>query len=304
MPIVWRHLPTVEADWILCSSHAFAHHARFRGPARDVPKLVYAHTPARYVWVPELDGRGESKVARGVARLLKPIDRKRAQDATAVAANSQYIADRVRMAWGRDATVIYPPVDVADFAWEPQVHSASDLAIIDSLPEGYLLGVSRFVPYKRLDAVIEAGVVSGLPVVLAGSGPDEPRLRAIAAERGHEVMFVSHPSTPLLRTLFRRASVLVFAPVEDFGIVPVEAMASGTPVIANSIGGAAESVIDGRTGALVGNWHGEELEAAVERAMSCEPSACIARARDFDTPVFVSKIRKWVEESVGDLGEL
>ena len=78
MPAVWRHLPARDADWVLTSSHLFAHHARFAGPARHAPKLVYAHTPARYVWTPELDGRGSGLAARAASALLKPIDRKRA----------------------------------------------------------------------------------------------------------------------------------------------------------------------------------------------------------------------------------
>ena len=109
MPLVWRHLPAREADWVLCSSHAFAHHARFAGPARDAPKLVYAHTPARYVWTPELDGRGEGAVARAASALLKPLDRRRAREATAIAANSRFVAERIAEKWDREAEVITRP---------------------------------------------------------------------------------------------------------------------------------------------------------------------------------------------------
>lgn len=300
MPTVWRHLPAREADWILCSSHAFAHHARFAGPARDAPKLVYAHTPARYVWVPELDGRGVSRASRAVAGMLKPIDRHRAREATAIAANSRFIASRIADKWDREAEVIYPPVDVSAFAATPQLLSDADQATLDALPADFLLGVSRFVPYKRLEAVIDAGIASGAPVVLAGAGPEEKRLRHHALGHPGAVSFVEKPSLPLLQALYRRARALVFAPVEDFGIVPVEAMASGTPVIANAIGGAAESVVDGVTGAHVHEWSISELREAVDRVAGLSAADCVARAYDFDNGVFQGAMRDWVSRHTGE----
>ncbi|RZI86985.1 MAG: glycosyltransferase family 4 protein, partial [Microbacterium sp.] len=105
MPAAWRSLPTRDADWVLCSSHAFAHQAKFKGRAGDAPKLVYAHTPARYVWVPELDGRGGSIAARALGAVMKPIDRKRAAEPAAIAANSEFVARRIEDAWDREATV-------------------------------------------------------------------------------------------------------------------------------------------------------------------------------------------------------
>lgn len=297
MPFAWRQLPAVDADWVLCSSHLFAHQAKFRGPARDAPKLVYAHTPARYVWVPELDGRGSSFVAKAVSAGMKPLDRKRAQEPVAIAANSRFVAERVQKTWEREASVIYPPVDVSAFVDAPDLGGA-DERIAASLPDEYLLGVSRFVPYKQLDRVIDAGAATGMPVVLAGSGPDESRLRALAAERHPGlVTFVPHPSFDLLRWLYRGATAVVFAPIEDFGIIPVEAMASGTPVIANAIGGAAESVLHGRTGALVGEWEPAALRSAFDLAASAAPEDCLARAREFDLHVFAREILAWVKDN-------
>ncbi|MFT4111053.1 glycosyltransferase [Propionicimonas sp.] len=298
MPIVWRHLPERDADWVLCSSHAFSHHARFSGRARRAPKLVYAHTPARYVWTPELDGRGEGVAARALSAALRPVDRRRATEPVAIAANSRFVADRIAWAWGREATVIYPPVDVARFTGdEPDVPSA-ELGVLDALPAEYLLGFSRLIPYKRLDLVIDAGQATGLPVVIAGSGPDEARLREHAARTRTEAVFVPAPSPALLHHLYRQALALVFPPIEDFGIVPVEAMATGTPVIANAVGGAAETVIDGLTGALVDAWGRTELRAAVERASATSGADCRARAEQFGTAVFEARIRTWLDQSV------
>ena len=303
MPAVWRRLPKRDAEWVLCSSHLFAHHARFGGPARDAPKLVYAHTPARYIWMPELDGRGRGPVARTVSTMLRPLDRRRAAEPVAIAANSAFIAQRIADSWEREATVIHPPVDVSAFAGAPAELTPSERATLDGLPSEFLLGVSRFVPYKRLDRVIAAGVAAGVPVVLAGGGSDEDRLRAIAAAQGERVVFVRNPSPALLAELYRRALALVFPAIEDFGIMPVEAMATGTPVVASAIGGTAETVVDGVTGALVHEWTRDELERAVERAVGSEPDACSARAWEFDTSVFVHRIRGWVATQIGtDVG--
>lgn len=296
MPSVWRHLPARDADWVLTSSHLFAHHARFGGPAREAPKLVYAHTPARYIWVPELDGRGGSLPARAIAASLKPLDRRRAQEPTAIAANSRFIADRIADTWQRDAEVIYPPVSVDRFMREQHLTDAEQ-AQLDALPDDFVLGFSRFVPYKRLEAAIDAGRVADLPVVLAGSGPDEDRLREIA-ERTYpgRVTFVHHPSNALLIAILRRAALLVFAPIEDFGIIPVEAMAAGTPVLANAIGGAVESVIDGVTGAHVHEWRSDaELRSAVERATTASSQACVDRAAEFGVDVFERRIAEFVD---------
>ncbi|GAA3906663.1 glycosyltransferase [Microbacterium invictum] len=299
MPAVWRHLPGRDADWILCSSHLFSHHARFAGPARDAPKLVYAHTPARYVWTPELDGRGSGPAARALSRVLKPLDRKRAQEPVAIAANSAFVAQRIADTWRREATVIHPPIDVSGFATRLVELNPTEQAALDGLPPEFLLGVSRFVPYKRLDRVIEAGVAAGLPVVLAGSGPDEERLRAIADERGERVVFVHDPSSALLAELYRRSLALVFPAIEDFGIMPVEAMATGTPVVASAVGGTAETVVDGVTGALVHDWTPSELKVAVERAAGADAEVCVARAYEFDTPVFVDRVTAWVAAQTG-----
>ena len=197
-------------------------------------------------------------------------------------------------AWEREATVIHPPIDVARFA-DAQPTDETDAAVA-GLPPEYLLGVSRFVPYKRLELVIEAGAVSGLPVVLAGGGADEGRLRAYAEERGHAVTFVRDPSSTLLAALYRNALALVFPAVEDFGIMPVEAMATGTPVVGNAFGGVSESVVDGVTGALVHDWSGTDLADAVERAIASSREACVQRAFEFDRPVFEARIAQWVAE--------
>lgn len=291
MPWAWRRLPRRDADWVLCSSHAFAHHARFAGPARNAPKLVYAHTPARYVWTPQIDRRGEGVIARAVSAGLRPLDRRRAAEPVAIAANSRFVAERIRDCWNRDAEVIYPPVDVARVV-DGADRNAS--AVLERLPAQFLLGVSRFVPYKRLERVIDAGVAADMPVVLAGSGPHRTRLQEYADRAHGAVTILDRPDDAALRELLHRASALVFPAVEDFGIVPVEAMAAGTPVITADVGGAAESVLDGRTGVHVHAWERDELAAAVGAALRLHGVHCVERAHDFTTERFQSRIRDWV----------
>jgi len=295
MPTVWRHLPETDAEWMLVSSHLFAHHARFGGAARDIPKYVYAHTPARYIWTPELDPRGQSLPIKIAAHTFKGLDRERAQEATAIAANSQFVADRIAATWEREATVIHPPVDTAVFAVEPQLNAA-DQATLDGLPEGFLLAISRWVPYKRLEDAITVGEATGHPVVIAGRGPDEARLRALAERSSARVDFVEYPSRSLLRAIYRKAVALVFAAVEDFGIVAVEAMASGTPVLANAVGGVGESVVDGLTGAHVQDWRSPaELRSALDETLRSDPEACRVRAADFSHALFDQRIRAFVQ---------
>ncbi|MEV7800333.1 glycosyltransferase [Microbacterium foliorum] len=298
MPLAWRTLPSVEADWILTSSHLFAHHARFAGAGRSAPKLVYAHTPARYIWNPELDVRGDSFAARAAAKMLKGLDRRRAQEPIAIAANSVFVQKRIAQAWHRESTVIHPPVDVTGFLRAPEPDER-DHEVLAGLPETFLLGFSRFIPYKRLDLVIEAGIAADVPVVLAGAGPDEARLRSFAEERAPgRVFFVRSPGAELYRALLQHCLALVFPAVEDFGIVPVEAMAAGRPVIAAPVGGTAETIVDGSTGAFVEHWSHDELRRAVEVAAGVSHEACRTQAKKFSEAVFADRIKEWVAESV------
>lgn len=301
MPLAWRHLPASDADWVLCSSHLFAHHARFGGTARDAPKLVYAHTPARYVWVPELDGRGGSVPARVASTVLKPLDRRRAQEPTLIAANSRFVADRIAATWERESTVIYPPADTEYFSQADAIAlDDDDRQVLDRLPDEFVLGASRLVAYKRLDRVLEAGRAAGLPVVISGDGPDRARLEALAAASSLPVTFLGRTSRALLAHLYARARVVVFPPVEDFGIIPVEAMAAGTPVIASAVGGASESVLDGVTGATLDEWSPEELVRALEKALDARPEDCTARASEFGVEAFESGIRAWASPLTGE----
>lgn len=293
MDAAWRTLPRLDADWILCSSHAFAHHARFAGPARNAPKFVYVHSPARYIWAPSIDKRGGSAAVRLVAPPLRWLDRSRAKEAHSIAANSQFVKRRVEDTWRRDAEVIYPPTNLERFTRMPMLTEAEE-ALLGSLPEVFLLGASRFIEYKRLDLVISAGAAADLPVVLAGHGPYEANLRALAETSSTPVTFVNSPSDELLHALYRGALAFVFPAIEDFGLMPIEAMAAGTPVIGPNKGGVAETVADGRSGFLLDDFTPESLRTAIAHVTSLDRNAVVAQAHRFGEEEFKASIQKWV----------
>lgn len=246
MSSTWRHRPG-EYDWALVSSYAFAHHIRFRGQ-RHTPTFHFVHSPARYLWAPETDPRGQSSIVRLASPPLRRLDRRRARAHEHVACNSAYIADRARRSWDVEPRVIYPPVDVARIArartWVDELPPL-DADIFKSLPVDFLLAASRLVPYKAVDKVIEAGARLSLPVVVAGDGPDRQRLEHLAASLSTPVTFLRRVSDELLYALYQNAVAYIFLPIEDFGIMPIEAMAAGGRVVVNTEGGASESIAFG-----------------------------------------------------------
>jgi glycosyltransferase involved in cell wall biosynthesis len=235
------------------------------------------------------------------SRLLKPLDRRRAAEATDIAANSQYVRRRIQNTWGRDSRVIYPPVDIARIRqgerWADRL-SGEEADLLTKLPADFILGASRFIPYKRLEVAITAGESVSQPVVLAGSGPEESRLRSLAAEAAVPVHFVLDPSDALLYALFQRAAVYVFPAIEDFGIMPVEAMACGTPVIASTDGGAGESVGVSAGGILLEQFDRHSLSTAIHDVQSIDRARLSERVGGFSVDRFQLETQEWVATSL------
>jgi glycosyltransferase involved in cell wall biosynthesis len=240
MPLVWRALDVAGAELTVTSSHACVN--AVRGGGR---RVSYCHTPMRYAWEWRLEvGRLPSwarPLLPPVAAVFRRLDRGWSSHVHTYVANSNTVADRIRRAYGRESIVVPPPIDVERFApTEPGVEAAE--------VGGPFVTAGRFVAYKRFDLAIEAANIAGMDLVVAGDGPELDRLVALA---GPTVRLVVAPTDDQLRDLLGRARAFVFPGVEDFGMLPVEAQACGTPVIARRAGGALDSVVDGVTGCFV-----------------------------------------------------
>ncbi len=283
-------------DLVLSSSHAVAKSARVPPGALHV---CYCFTPMRYVWdlYDEYFGRPAGRLTRAlmppVAAMLRRWDRRTAAGVHHFVAISRFVADRIRRAYGREADVIYPPVDVARFRIE------------ESVGDFYLV-VSALSPYKRIDLAVEAANRLGRRLLVVGTGPEDRRLRALARPN---VEFLGWRDDAQVASLYASCRALIFPTLEDFGITPLEVMASGRPVIALGQGGALETVVppggaDPPTGLFfarqtVGDLIGaiRELEQGPGRF---EPKAARRRAEAFDRPIFKERVRSYLEARLAE----
>jgi glycosyltransferase involved in cell wall biosynthesis len=252
----WR-LPA--CDLVLSFSHCVAKSAR---PPRGVPHVCYCFTPMRYAWHMREAYFGRKKGLRAqildhLLGLLREWDRRTAARVTHFLAISKTVQRRIAECYGRQSTVIYPPVDT-DFYCPAAVAR-----------EDYYLAVSAFAPYKRLDLAIEVCNQLRQRLVIIGSGQDEKRLRAMA---GPTIHFLGWQPDEVIRDQLRRCRALIFPGEEDFGIVPVEANACGTPVIAYGRGGATETIVSIHDqGEPTGIWFREQtVQCLMEALQVCD----------------------------------
>lgn len=254
--------------------------------------LCYCYTPMRYIWdhyhtyLKNLRlSPLKSLIFRLSATYLRQWDYASAQRVDHFIAISNTVKERIERIYRRKAVVIYPPVDTSFFV--PLAE--------DQRANKYFLMVGRFVPYKKFDLVIELFNERDEPLLIVGDGPLRKRLMKLA--RNPRIEFVGTVSDDELRVLYQNALALIFPPLEDFGLVPLEAMACGTPVIGFGQGGCAECVIDGETGILFEEQSLSSLEKAIARfyATSFDREKIRARAKDFDVSIFRDKMRKAVE---------
>jgi glycosyltransferase involved in cell wall biosynthesis len=251
MPLALEQLDLREYDLVISSES---------GPAKGVivaphaMHVCYCHSPMRYVWDMYHDYRLQAGLLTRIAMApllhrLRIWDQVSAQRVDDYIANSNFVANRIGKYYRRQATVIYPPVAIEEFS-------------ISNIEEDFYLSVGQLVSYKRADLLVEAFNESGKELTIIGEGELLPKLRKIAKPN---VQLLGWQSSDVIREHYRRCRAVMLPGVEDFGIVPVEAMACGKPVIAFGYGGALETVIDDLSGVLFSEQTVSNLNHAVER---------------------------------------
>ena len=289
MPAALRFLDLRGFELVISSSHCVAKGARV---PPGTPHLAYVHSPMRYMW-DQFDsyfgpGRASLPVRLAAAAgrpALQAWDRRTAADPDVLVANSEHVASRIARFWGRQAEVIHPPVALARFA-------------VQAAPPGeggYFLWLGALAPYKRVDLAVEAFRRSGHVLWIAGDGQDARLLRSALPPNVRWLGKVPDAEVP---ALYRGARALVFPGEEDFGIAPLEALASGRPVIALARGGALETLTP-ETGVFFDAPTPEALVAALGRfeasERSFDPALARARAELFSEERFRAAIRARVE---------
>ncbi len=281
-----------EFDLVLSSSSAFAHNIITNGAPRHVS---FIHSPARYLWdrthdVLERAGRGPLGLIRRaylshVFHKLRLWDAESAARADVLLAASKEVQRRIELYWRRDSDVVHPPVDDVWLQTRDTRRETQD----------YFLIVSTLASYKRIDIAIEACNKLQVPLKIAGSGSAERQLQQLA---GPTATFLGHQDESQLRDLYSSARAVIFPGDEDFGIVPLEAQACGTPVIAYRSGGALETIIDGTTGIFFDEPTAVSLAESITHfnPEHFDPEECRKQAKMFSKKEFERKILRQVNE--------
>jgi glycosyltransferase involved in cell wall biosynthesis len=277
-------------DVVISSSHAEAKGVITRP---ETLHICYCYTPIRYYWSgyhhylenPRFGALNPvvKAVMPYMTNYLRVWDRCAADRVDLFVAISRYVAKRIGKYYRRDADVIYPPVNTSWLSISPTI-------------DDYFLLVGRLIPYKRADIVVEAFNHLGLPLKIAGTGSELDSLRAAA---GPNIEFLGRASDAELGELYSRCQALIFPQEEDFGIVPLEAMAAGRPVIAYRAGGALETVLEGETGVFFDRQDAQSLQEVVSSfdPGRFNPERARQHALTFDVAIFKQQIMDYVEQA-------
>jgi glycosyltransferase involved in cell wall biosynthesis len=261
-----------------------------------VPHVCYCHSPPRYLWDMTDEYADRNAELNGASRWLfrkvvphvREFDRQAAQKVTAFIANSVFVQERIRRCYGRDSAVVHPPVDTGLFS--PSGHAPGDFYLV----------VSQLVPYKRIDLAVEA--FRSLPhrLVIIGDGPEREKLARFAPDN---VSFLGPQPLRVLQEAYASCRAFIFSGIEDFGITPLEAMASGRPVIAYGKGGALETVVEGQSGWFFHEQTAEALAEAIRKhdgaCLRHDPAMSVARAGVFGQSEFQRKLKEALQPWAG-----
>lgn len=292
MPMAIEQFDLRPYDVVISSSHAFAKGCL---TSSEQLHLTYVHTPIRYAWdmyheyleQQNLNRGLKAKIIKSALHYIRMWDRSTADRPDVYMANSGYVANRIRKTYNREAHVVYPPCDVHKM----QVESNKD---------NFFLAAGRLVPYKRFDLVVDA--MNRLPnekLVLIGDGPEMDKIKSKA---GPNVELMGYQPDDVMHDHMRRAKGFVFGAVEDFGIMPVEAQACGTPVVGINRGGVAETVVHGKTGVLFNEQTPESVAEAMQTLADMptgffDADEIRAHAETFGRDVFRRRLVELVNES-------
>lgn len=280
MPLAIEQFDLTDYDVVLSSSHAVAKGVLTRS---DQLHISYIHTPIRYAWDLHHQYLRESKLTWGlrstIARLilhyLRLWDRASADRVDVLVANSHYVAGRIAKTYRRQAQVVYPPVDVDRFT-------------LCERKEDFYLCASRLVPYKRIDIIVEAfRQMPRRKLLVIGDGPERKRLQSRATPN---IELLGYRDNAALQEKMGSARAFLFAADEDFGIMPVEAQACGTPVIAFGRGGTRETVVEGVTGVFFDSQSPSAVVDAVEQFQSMDFDA--ERIREHAESFSISRFKR------------
>jgi glycosyltransferase involved in cell wall biosynthesis len=292
MPLAIKQFDLSGYDLVISSSHAVAKGVK---TGHSQLHICYCHTPMRYAWdlssqyLRELgfDSGFKGVMAKAVLSFMRRWDFRSARGVNHFIANSEYVAERIKRIYKRSSTVIYPPVDIESFE-------------LCTEKEDFYLTASRMVPYKKIDLIVEAfSKMSDKRLVVIGDGPEMSKVKAKARKN---IEIIGYQEASFLKDYMQKARAFVFAAEEDFGIVPVEAQACGTPVIAYGKGGVLETVREWKTGVFFRNQSPDSLMDAVRdferRYDSFDPQEIRKNAERFGQERFRKEFREFIKNKI------